>query len=524
MMKKKLIRYISWVAIFIMFSIQSPGECCTTILAGKRATVDGSVLNSHTCDGTGYRTWFDITSRKQPAQNVQCAVYENAAKKLSADALKQAKIVGTIPQVKTTYSFINTAYPCMNEYQLAFGESTFGGRKELRNPKGLIDCPELIRLALERAKTAREAISMIDTLTKKYGYNDSGEILTISDPHEVWLLEILGAGPHTIGAVWAAQRVPDGHVSVSANASRLRQLDLADTNNFRASTNVYALAKQNGWWSPDNGKPFEFCYAYAPEARTSMAGRRREWRVLSLLAPSQKLNPNDENFPFSVRPDTLISVRDIMRLFRDTYEDTEFDMTKYLVVADKKGNMVKSKYANPFMPYDMMPLFKINGGWGKKGERCLARWYCTYITVLQSRSWLANPIGGLVWFGYDNPAMTAYAPLYAGITEIPASYQIDGQLGFNSDCAWWAFNRVADLAAQRWGDMRVEVDSARIFWENKAFRQQPEVEAKAEIFFKEDPQKAIRFLNDYSNDFCRQVEKAYWKLGDDLWSKYTGKF
>jgi dipeptidase len=255
-----------------------------------------------------------------------------------------------------------------------------------------------------------------------------------------------------------------------------------------------------------------------------MASRRREWRVLSLLAPGLKLDPNAENYPFSVRPDTLVSIAKLMQLFRDTYEATEFDMTKNMQVPDKNGKMVKSPYANPFLPYDMMPLFKINGGWGEKGERCIARSYCTYVTILQTRAWLPDPIGGLVWFGYNNPAMTAYTPLYAGITDVPGSFKRDGRPGYHLECAWWAFNRVAHLAAQKWGHMRVEVDSVRLEIENRGFRMQSQIETMALKLYQQNPQQARDFLTQNTLKWGNEIVAAYWKLGDYLWSKYTGKF
>jgi dipeptidase len=176
------------------------------------------------------------------------------------------------------------------------------------------------------------------------------------------------------------------------------------------------------------------------------------------------------------------------------------------------------------MDYDMMPLFKINGGWNELGERCIARYYCTYVTVIQVRDWLPNDIGGLVWFGYDNPAMTAYAPVYIGIQKVPESYKICGRPGFNRNCAWWAFNRVADLSAQKWGAMRHDVALVWKKFEYEAFNRQKQNEIKALKLYKKSPGKARRFLTQYSNEWMIRLEKAYWKLGDDLWSKYTGKF
>ena len=501
-------------------------DACTCIVVGKKASADGSVMTSHTCDSRVDRTWLSIVPHMKHGKGALCEVYSGRRFIRGVSGLDTTHVAGTIPQVRQTFGYINTAYPCMNEYQLAIGESTFGGRKELRNENAMLSCDELCRLALERAKTAREAIRVIDELTKEYGYNDGGECLTITDTDEAWELEIVGCGEDCIGAVWVAQRIPDGHIGVNANASRILGIDLEDSDHFMASGNIFDVAAENGWWDRSSGEPFRFAYAYDPEGRASMAARRREWRVFDTFAPSLELDPNAENFPFSVKPDTLVALAQVMEIFRDTYEGTEFDMTKYMLVPDpdNEGAFVKSPYANPFMHYDMMPLFKINGGWGWRGERCIARYYCTYVTITQSRGWLPDPVGGIVWLGWDNPAMTAYAPLYCGITDVPESWKICGRPRYNRECAWWAFNRVADLSAQKWGHMRVDVDSVRIAYEEEAFGAQPGIEEKAVELYGKSPKRAKKHLTGYVMDFCDRITQGYWDLGDHIWTKYTGKF
>lgn len=517
---KKIILEIFLLNMFLSSAVNA----CTTIMIGNKATKDGSVMVAYASDSRTSRTWFNIIPHQKYKSGVLCPIYKNTKITKSPTDLSAAVLVGNIPQVAETFKYINTSYPLMNENQLMIGESTFGGRDTLRNKNALFSIEELCRIVQERAKTAREAIQIIDQFTREFGYNDSGEHLAIGDKNEVWHLEILGCGHDKIGAVWAAQRVPDDQVGVDGNGSRIRQVDLNNPDYFMASDNVFAVAEEYGWWSKNSGTPFEFCYAYAPDNRTSLAARRREWRILDLLAPSLKLDPNSENYPFSVKPDSLVEVQKIMEIYRDTYEGTPFDITKNIQVKNKKGESVKSPYANPFMHYDMMPLFNINGGWNEMGERTIARYYCNYVFVAQARAWLPESIGGLVWFGYDNPAMTAYAPVYLGIKDIPESYKVNGRDGFNHDCAWWAFNRVADLAAQKWGVMRVDVDSFRTIIEQEEFSKQAEVEQKAMALYKKNPQKAQKFLTKYSNDLMIKIAAEWWKLGDFLWSKYTGQF
>ncbi len=294
-------------------------DSCTSVLVGRLASADGSTMTSHSCDSNTDRTWINIVPHQKHQPGEKAEIYFEPKRLRSFDDPDRLAI-GEIPQVAETYAYFNAAYPFMNEWQLAAGETTIGGRRELKSDEGLLDAPELLRLMLERARTAREAIRIADELTARYGYNDWGECLTLADPEEVWLLEIYGPGKGRKGAVWAAQRIPDGEIGVSANASRIRRIDLKNKNYFLASANVLSLAKEFGWWKEESGQPFEFCYAYAPDSRYSLYCRRREWRVLSLLAPSFKLDPNAENYPFSVKPEKKVTIKDLLAIFRDTYE------------------------------------------------------------------------------------------------------------------------------------------------------------------------------------------------------------
>ncbi|GAB4298200.1 MAG: C69 family dipeptidase [Ignavibacteriaceae bacterium] len=495
---------------------------CTTVTVGKLASFDGSVMTSHTDDSHRTRTWLDVV----PPIDHEKGSMVTMVKRVVNDSLKMPAYshiqVGVIPQVEHTYGFINTAYPCINEHQLAIGESTFGGREELKSDSGLIDCQQLVRLMLERCTTARDAIKLAGELTKKYGWNDYGECLTIADPEEVWMLEIVGPGKDKTGSIWVAQRVPDEHISVNANASRIREIDTDNPDYFMYSENVFEVARENGWWNPEKG-PFEFCYAYAD--RNSLAARRREWRVFDLAAPSLKLDPNSENYPFSVKPDSLITLEKMVRIFSDYYEGTPFNFVKDLTVTDDSGRTVLSPLANPFMPYDMNKLFKINGGWGWRGERTIARWYTIYATIIQCRNWLPDEIGGLVWIAFDNVASSIYIPLYNSVTSVPLSFKTPGRVnGFTRESAWWAFNRLGTLAAQRWGDMRHDVRAVWDPYQMELFGNQQEIEKKASELYKTDRDEAVKFLTDYTNFHGNRIVEKAWQLGDDLWTKYDELF
>lgn len=498
-------------------------EGCTSITAGKLATSDGSVITSHTDDSHRTRSWIDIVPAKEHEKGATTPMYKRVSSDTLAMPTYYHKKIGEIPQVGKTHGFINTAYPCMNEFQLAIGESTFGGRGSLQSDAGLIDCQRLCQLMLERCKTAREAIELAGELTAAHGWNDAGECLTISDKNEVWHLEIVGPGKGKVGSIWVAQRVPDEEISVNANASRIRHIDPKNKDFFMASKNIYDMALDSGWCSSKDD--FEFCYAYAPESRTSLAARRREWRVFDLLAPSLGLDPNAENYPFSVKPDRKVTLADLVTVFKDYYEGTPFDMTKNLTVTDENGQTVISPLANPHMPYDANKLHDINGGWGWRGERTIARWYTMYATIIQSRSWLPDEVGGVVWLAMDNVATSIYIPVYCSVTDLPEPYKTPGRPnGYTTESAWWAFNRLGTLTAQRWGDMRHDVDALWNPIQADLFERQGEIEAKALELLKSDRQECIIYLTDYTNRWGNEVVEKAWKLGDFLWTKYDELF
>ncbi len=497
-------------------------EGCTTITVGKQASSDGSVITSHTDDSHRTRSWMDIIAPADHKEDAVSKMYKRVPVDTFAMPIYGHQEIGSVPQIDHTYGFINTAYPCMNEKQLAIGESTFGGRDTLQSNAGIIDCQRLVRLMLERTTTARDAIKLADELTKKYGWNDYGECLTIADKKEVWHFEIVGPGKGKVGAVWVAQRVPDNHVAVNANASTIKEINLKNKDYFMASANIYSVAKENGWYNPKS-ETFKFCYAYAPHSRTSLASRRREWRVFDMVAPSLKLDAHTENYPFSVKPDEKVTLNKLVTIFKDYYEGTPYDMTKNMTVSDDDGKMIISPLANPHMPYDMNKLMKVNGGWGWLGERTIARWYTMYGTITQSRDWLPDEVGGVVWLAQDNIATSIYIPVYCGATDLPDSYKTPGRTnGFTHKSAWWAFNRLGTLTAQRWGDMRYDVDGVWNVWQKELFENQAKFEKEASAI--EDINKRKEAVTNYTDKWGTKVVDKAWELGNFLWTKYDEKF
>lgn len=510
-MKGKLLVLVALgVAIFGIAAWAELDEesSCTAIIVGKEASVDGSVMTTHTCDGWYDSRLFIIPGGKhEPGETVK--IWKN---RLHADRPNVTpEVVGEIPQVEVTYTYFHVAYPCMNEHQVAIGESTFGGRKELVNPRGMFYIEELEAIALQRAKTAREAIQIMGKLAEEYGYADWGECLTVVDPNEGWVFEIVGPGPFwepgcgKPGAVWVARRVPDDEVFVSANRARIGKIDLSKPDWYMASPNVFDLAIELGYWDPDSGKPFKFYEAYAPEDYFYCS--RREWRVFDILAPSKKFDPWARRYPFSVKPDKKVSVADLMAINRDYYEGTEFDLTKGLA-AGPYGTPVRYNTPRPY---------PVSSGW----ERPISKFRCSYSWVSQSRSWLPDPIGGVLWFGLDAPHGTCYMPLYCGITEVPESLQIMNRFEFSRESAWWAFDFVENWANLAFCYVIEDIREMQRKFEGEFLAVQAAVENAALMLYEQDPELAITFLTDYSNSAVNRVVDAWWDFADMLIAKYN---
>jgi dipeptidase len=310
---------------------------CTSIMVGKQASTDGSVMTAHSCDGN-YRTWLQIEPRRSNPTGADRPIYWGKLHTETPDDLRGMRLKGSIPEVTETYRYFNVAYPAMNEKGLAIGETTIGGKRELRNDEGLFLIENLQALTLERTTTARDAIRLIGELVKEYGYGDWGECLTFADAKEVWHLEIMGAGPMDVGAVWAAVRIPDNHVGVSANIPRISSINLDDPDHYMASDNVFSLAEEMGYWDPNSGEEFKWWKAYGSvdsDGNARPPYSTREFYILSTLAPSLNLTMDLEELPFSVVPDDKVSVQKVLAYYRETYEGTEFDMTKNLMVAPR---------------------------------------------------------------------------------------------------------------------------------------------------------------------------------------------
>jgi dipeptidase len=508
-------------------------ESCTSIQVGRLATVDGSVITCHTCDGN-YRQWLNIVPHQTWPDKSMTKVYSGKMHTETSTDLIGIVQTGEIPQAPETYRFMNTAYPCLNEYGLAIGETTIGGRRELVNNEGMFMIEELERIALERCKTAREAIKLIGALVKENGYGDFGECITIADGKEVWHFEIMGAGPLEKGAVWAAARIPDDHVGISANIPRIAEIDLKNPDRYMASENVFQVAQDMGWWDPASGKPFKFWEAYSGRKPFST----REFFVLNKVAPSLKLTMDMPELPFSVKAEKKLSVRDILAIYRDPYEGTDLDMTKNMPLfparrpRPKPGEtapaqpeapqMEPSPIVSAWMPRDLQAIVNNLKPGTIVPQRTIPISGCSYATVLQVRGWLPPSVGAICWFAFDNPAMSARIPIFAGTLELPPSFEICAQHRFRLDSAAWAFRRANRLATLKWGQTRKTIQETIAEFEDKAFSDLPMLEKKVqEILASKTPDKepftVERYLTKYTNDMARAAIQKYLELGDRFW-------
>jgi len=478
-------------------------EACTNLLITRGASKDGSTMityaaDSHTLYGELY---FKRGGAHLPTEMRDIVEWDTG------------KFLGRIPEAPVTYTRVGN----MNEHQLAIAETTFGGRKELQVPSGIVDYGSLIYIALERAKTAREAIEVMTTLAETYGYASEGESFSIADPNEAWILEMIGKGKGQKGALWVAYRLPDGTISAHANQSRIRQFPLNDPKNALYSRDLIPFARAHGWFKGEDSD-FSFADTYAPLSFGALRFcEARVWSLFRRAAPSQDL-PIDyvkavkgaKPLPLCIKPDHKLDVRDAMELMRDHFEGTEFDMTKDVG-------------AGPFAsPYRWRPMTWKLDGQEYLHERAISTQQTGFSFVAQSRAWLPDPVGGVLWFGVDDTYTTCYVPVSCGVQAPPHAFA-EGTGDFNAfswDSAFWTFNFVSNYTYTRWSDMIQDVQKVQREFEGRFTAEQPDVDRRALALYKEDPGLAEDFLTKRAADATAEVVARWQKLGQFLIWKY----
>ena len=538
---KKSVSKNAWFILIILFGISVStyaqysdidtdgpgyGENCTTIMVGRLASTDGSVMTSHSCDGN-YRTWLEIFPPQKYSKGTMHPVYWGMLHSEEAWDMSKVTKKGEIPEIDETYAYLNTAYPCMNEKQLAIGETTIYGREDLINEDGLFLIEELEKIALQRCKTAREAIALIGRLAEQYGYGDLAECITIADPKEVWQLEIAGSGKGKPSSIWCAERIPDNNVGICANIPRISTIDLKNPDSFMYSTDIQNVAKKLGYW--DGKEPLKFWKIINGKKPYSI----REYYVLSTLAPSLNLSYDAEELPFSVKPEKKLSPRDVMKYFRETYEGTQWDMTKNLLVSikekDKDGNEIEKKVKTPvinnWMSNDLRTLLnEIKPGLIER-QRTIAITGCSYSHVIQCRSWLPDEVGAIAWFSFDNPGESPRIPIFSGVLSLPSSFNICGQQRYRSDAAIWSFREANRLATVNWSKGRTLIDPAVAEFEDKAFEELPGIEKKVVELVKEGKNdEAKKYVTAYTNSFAGAAMSRWQEMKVTLWGMFGRSF
>ncbi len=480
-----------------------PAQACTSYLVTKGASADGSTFLTYVADSHTLYGDLEVVPGgvHAPGQTIPIHDWDTG------------KYLGRIPQVPVTYAVTGL----INEFQVAVGETTFGGRKELLDPKGVVDYGSLMRLALQRARTAREAIQVMTSLAETHGYSSEGESFSIADPNEAWILEMVGRGPGGKGALWAAVRVPDGYVSAHANMSRIRQFPQNDPKNALHSKDVIQYARDQGWFKGYDAD-FSFADAYYPRG---FGGMRfcdaRVWRFFMRVAPALNLSMDwvkgvlgAKPLPMWVKPERKLDVADVMELMRDHFEGTEFDLSTGVG-------------AGPFgLPYRWRPLTWEYEGRKYFNERSASTQQTGFSIVAQSRGWLPGPIGGVLWFGVDDTWLTVYVPMYAGIREAPHAFAPGTGTfkRFSWDAAFWAFNAVSNFTYSRWSDMSRDVRDAQAALEGSFIAGVRETDAAALEQFKEAPGMARDYLTAFSAAQAERTMTRWRALFQELLVKY----
>lgn len=476
---------------------------CTNIIVTKGASKDGSAFLFYTCDGE-----FLYHLKKYPAQD-----YKEGAFYYFKNY--KGEVYGKIPQVKHTYATIGGH---INEFQLAIGETTFTGREELINHSNFINYWELMRLTLQRSKTAREAVEVMTSIVDKYGYGSSGESFSIVDKNEAWILEMIGTGKDGKGAIWVAVKIPDGTIAAHANKARIGEFPLGDPENCMYSKNVISFAIEKGYYDPTSGESFKFNEVYCPSTPGNLRYcSSRVWSIFNRVSPSLELSMDynrgvkgAERYPLYIKPDHKIGLKDMFALVRDHYEGTSIDMTK---------GFDAGPYGNPNR---IRPLYwtvdKVECAW----ERPISTPNAAFSFVAQLRNWLPDEIGGVLWFGEDDTYSSCYLPIYNSVEDIPEPYKIGDMKAFSWNSAWWTFNFVANYANIRYDEMIKDIQYVQDSIENYYIGNQKTIEDRAlELYEADNRDEMITFLTEYCHTEATNLMKEWQTLGYSLVTKYN---
>ena len=489
-----------------MLLASSGAFACSNLIVGKKASVDGSVMVSYNADDYGmfghlchYPAGTHPKGSMRQIYDWDSGVYH-----------------GEIEEAPVTYNVIGN----INEFQLSIGETTYGGREEMVDSTGILDYGSLIYVTLQRAKTAREAISVMTSLVEKYGYNSEGETFSICDPNEAWIMEMQGTGAGSKGVVWVAMRIPDDAICAHANQSRIGKFNMKDKKNVLYSKNVISYARKMGWF---NGKDSEFSWKNT-YAFPDFSGRRfcdaRVWSFFNHYADdfdrylpwALGKDKDAEDMPLWIVPNRKLSVADVENGMRDHYEGTALALDTTSI----GGGIYE-------MPYRPTPLTFTVDGKQYFNERSISTQQTAFTFVSQLRSWLPREIGGVLWFGNDDANMVAYTPVYCGNTVQPACYNTKGAdaVTFSSDNAFWLCNMVSNMVYPRYSQLFPELKAVRDSLETSYFANQASIEKQAVDLYQTDKAAVLKLLNNYSNAKADEMLANWKRLATRIIVKYN---
>ena len=491
---------------FVAFLLSAvAGNACTNFLVGKKASADGSVFISYSADSYGMSGFVAHFPAAYHPEGAMRDIYE----------WDSGKYLGQIPEARRTYNVLGN----INEYQVAIAETTFGGREELVDTAGIMDYGSMIYIALQRSRTAREAIDVMTSLVAEYGYCSSGESFSIADPDEAWILEMVGKAGKEKGAVWVAVRIPDDCISAHANQARIRKFDMNDKENVRYSADVVEFARKMGYYNGSD-KDFDFAAAYCP---ADFGGLRycdaRVWSFFNMFGaedmtkylPWAQGDPTAEPMPLYMKPKAPVSLQDMQRGMRDHYEGTPFDVTTDLG-------------AGPFnMPYRPSPLsFKVDG---KEyfNERPISTFQTAFTFVAQLRSWLPDAVGGVMWFGTDDANMVVFTPVYCCATMVPDCYKecYADPLEFSWKSSFWVFNWVSNMIYPKYSMVIEDMRALQNSLESSIYEQSKAVEQEALAVIGTSPKYAVEILTDFTCNSAENTLAAWQKFGEKVIVKYN---
>ena len=488
----------------MLFAVMA-GSACTNFLVVKKASKDGSVFISYSADSYGMSGYL---------AHFPAAVHQEGAMRDVYD-WDTGVFLGRIPEARVTYNVMGN----INEHQVAIAETTFGGRPELVDTTGIIDYGSLMYIALQRSRTAREAIDVMTSLVQEYGYYSSGESFSIADPNEVWILELIGKGAKEKGAVWVAVRIPDDCISAHANQARIRKFDMKDKENVRYSKDVVKFARKMGYYNGSDAD-FDFAAAYCP---ADFGGLRycdaRAWSFFNLFADADMSkyvawasgDATAEPMPLYFKPKAPLSLQDVQRGMRDHYENTPFDITNDLGAGPYK------------MPYRISPLSCEVDGKEYFNERPISTFQTAFTFVAQLRSFMPNAVGGVMWFGTDDANMVVYTPVYCCATAVPDCYakQYADPVEFSWKSSFWVFNWVSNMIYPKYSMVIDDMRNVQGELENGIYELSREVELKALDAANASPEYAVAMLTDFTCNTAETVLAEWKKFGEKVIVKYN---